>query len=82
MEWFVVVSCIASHVWGSWLFCGTYQDVEVSYGQASEAQCDKWAADYLTEKYHLHNGNYEWGYKCVQHGPPAPYKPAKLQTDQ
>jgi hypothetical protein len=81
MEWFVVVSCIASHVWGGWLYCGSFKDVEVSYGQTSEAQCTKWAEDYLTDKYHLHSGNFEWGYRCVQHVPPLPYKPTKLGTN-
>lgn len=77
MEWFVIASCLTYHSWGGWLYCSAFKNIEVSYGQASEAQCDKWAESYLTEKYHLHHGDFEWGYKCVQHEPPPPYKPTK-----
>lgn len=77
MLWFVVVSCLYSHTYTSNLYCYAWQDQQVSSGLESEAACDRWATEFLTEKYNLHRKQFEWGYKCVQRLPDTPYNKPK-----
>lgn len=78
MKWFVIISCVYSHTWGGLFYCSFAKEQEVSYGKTTEEACIKWAEEYLSTKYNIHKGQFEWGYKCVQKDDPQPYKPRRL----
>ena len=78
MEWIVIISCIYSHTWSGSLYCLANKDLEPAYGKNKKEECEKWAEEYLNTKYHIHNGQFEWGYRCEQRKIPNIYKPKKL----
>lgn len=79
MEWIVIISCVQSHTWVGIFYCSVMKNIEPLYGQPTKTDCERVARDYLTDKYHIHNGEFEWGFRCEERLTLAPYEPRRLE---
>lgn len=73
MTWIVTIYCTAFS-----LYCATYGGgMELRGGFETEDKCARWAESFLSDRYYLHQGKFEFAYKCEHKIEPTGYKPAR-----